>query len=574
MSVTKIHCMKPNALGKPLVSGRLIFQGIFLGVLGAAWPAMAQTVIPPGVGQLLQENRPRPPKPAPSPALPDSASAPDNAATLAPDGGPRVLLRGVQVQDISGLDMAQLVAATGLDQMAGQSLDLAGLRELAQRVSAYLQAHGYLVARAWLPAQDLSNGVLQIHILQGHYGQVLAQSADASIAAASQHWLEPLQQGQVIQKDSLHRRLLLLSDLQGMKFQSMLRPGSLAGEADLVVNVEPARPWKARLGVDNHGNRYAGRERITAGLDWQPGWVFGDQFNVELLRTTERTWQAVAGYSLPLGVNGWRLQTMLSHTDYQLGKEFAALDAHGTANTVMLGLSYPLLRTQTINVRASGGWQHRVLRDMRDVIPSADRKTTQATQLSLSADWQQAQAVTWGSLNLNAGQLRLYDSSRRLDSLTAKAAGHYTRLNLDAARIQYLGTNWSVYGRMSTQWANKNLDDSEKMVLGGASGVRAWPSGEAIGDRGWLTQLELRWNVRPGWQAYAFVDAGAVHLNSAPWTDRDNRRTIAGRGLGVRYEARPIKVDLAVARRNGSAASQADPDAERTRVWLSASYQF
>lgn len=566
--------MKQNSRGKTLVSGGTVCWGLFWSVLGPLLPAAAQTVIPPGVGQLLQENRPRPAKPSPSPALPEGVSAPDGAKASAPDGGARVLLREVQVQNVPGLDTAQLVAATGLDRMAGQSLDLAGLRELAQRVTYYLHAHGYLVARAWLPEQELSNGVLQIHILPGQYGQVQAQSVNASVAAASQRWLEPLQQGKIIRQDTLHRRLLLLSDLQGMTSRSVLRPGSSAGEADLVVNVEPARLWKARLGVDNHGNRYAGRERIIAGLDLRPGWIFGDQASVELLRTTERTWQAAAGYSLPLGVDGWRLQTQISRTDYQLGKEFAALDAHGTADTVMLGLSYPLLRTQTVNVRASGGWQHRVLRDMRDAIPSADRKTTQATQLGLSADWQQAQAVTWGSLILNAGQLRLNDDPRYLDSLTAKAAGHYTRLNLDAARIQYLGANWSVYGRMSTQWANKNLDDSEKMVLGGANGVRAWPSGEAIGDRGWLAQLELRWNMLPGWQTYAFVDAGAVRVNSKPWTDGDNRRSIAGRGLGVRYEARPIRLDLAVARRNGSAAAQSELDADRTRVWLSVSCQF
>jgi len=38
-----------------------------------------------------------------------------------------------------------------------------------------------------------------------------------------------------------------------------------------------------------------------------------------------------------------------------------------------------------------------------------------------------------------------------------------------------------VYGRVSAQWASKNLDSSQKFGLGGPNGVRAYPSGEGYG---------------------------------------------------------------------------------------------
>lgn len=559
-----------------LVSPHTVRQSCFLGFvgwMGLLLPVQAQHVRPPDAGRLLQENRPAPAPPSAAPVLPGTLQS-DGSADAVPAAGPRVVLREVRVQEVPGVDMARLRAATGLDQVAGQALDLNGLRALAQQVTHYLQEQGYLVARAWLPEQDLSSGVLQIQVLEGRYGQALAQGSDSAVAAAAQRWLAPMPHGQVVTRPQLHRSLLLLTDLPGISTRSVLRPGAEVGEADLLLEVEPTERWKGRVALDNYGNRYSGRERLSAGVELQPGLVLGDQASIDVLGTREKTWQAAASYSLPLGIDGWRLQTQLSRTDYQLGKEFSALDAHGTADTFFLGASYPLLRTQYANIRTSMGWQYRRLRDYRDALHNAERKNAKAVVLSLSGDWIEPHAVSWGSLSLHAGDLQLRDEQRAIDSLTARTAGRYNRLNLDAARIQSVLSDWSVYGRVSAQWANKNLDGSEKMTLGGSTGVRGWPTGEAMGDRGWLAQLELRWQLAPAWQPYVFVDGGSVHLNKSPWWVGHNSRSIYGRGLGVRYDAKPIKVDLSVARRNGSSASQSEPDASRTRVWLSASYQF
>ena len=558
-------------------------------LLGLSAGALAQTA--PNAGQLLQENRQAPALPPAAPALPGPLPAPERPASDSAASGPSVVLREVRVQEVPGIDAAQLRASAGLDQAVGQSLQLNGLRELAERVTAYLRSQGLMVARAWLPEQDLSQGVLQINVMDGRYGKVQVQEqtsgqgqpgsdsrndnhSDSALVSEAQRWLEPLQPGQVITQDTLLRRLLLLSDLPGIRTQSLLRPGSGPGEADLLVGVEPTPRWSGRVGIDNFGNRYAGRERITAGLDVQPGWIFGDKASLDVLGTPEKTWQAAASYSLPLGMDGWRLQTQVSHTNYELGKEFSSLGAHGTADTVQLGVSYPLVRTPSFNLRTGMTLQYRSLKDVRDAIPSSDRKSAQGAQLSMSADWLQSHAVTWGVLSLNAGKLSLSDAQQKIDSTTARSAGRYNRLNLDAARLQALVGDWSLYGRVSAQWASKNLDDSEKMVLGGATGVRAWPTGEAVGDQGWLAQLELRWKPMAAWQTYVFVDAGSVRINESPWAAGNNRRSIAGRGLGVRYEAMPIKLDLALARRNGSAASQADPHSSRNRVWVTATYMF
>ena len=123
------------------------------------------------------------------------------------------------------------------------------------------------------------------------------------------------------------------------------------------------------------------------------------------------------------------------------------------------------------------------------------------------------------------------------------------------------------------QWAGKNLDSSEKFVLGGASGVRAWPSGEATGDEGWLAQAELRYQA--GWaQPYVFMDAGTVRINKNPWTSAANRRHIAGAGFGLRADNGPWHLDTALAWRTSGGQPTTEPNASRPTVWVSVSYRF
>ena len=67
-----------------------------------------------------------------------------------------------------------------------------------------------------------------------------------------------------------------------------------------------------------------------------------------------------------------------------------------------------------------------------------------------------------------------------------------------------------------TQWANKNLYSSEKFFLGGANGVRAYPTNEAGGSLGQL--LSTEWQHHFAWQqrrvtAAGFYDTGRIVIN-------------------------------------------------------------
>ncbi len=71
----------------------------------------------------------------------------------------------------------------------------------------------------------------------------------------------------------------------------------------------------------------------------------------------------------------------------------------------------------------------------------------------------------------------------------------------------------TLYLTLSGQWANTNLDPSQKMIAGGPYTVRAYEMSAVTGDTGVQASAEWRHDLRAWhgqWQAVAFLDSEHV----------------------------------------------------------------
>lgn len=522
----------------------------------------------PDAGKTLQEMAPRLEAPRPSPGI--SIEAPKSVET--PAGGMQIKLTSVSIAGSTRFTEAELLAVIG--DVAGQSYDLAGLRGLADRITAYYQAQGYPFARAYLPPQQLSDGKLRIEMVEGRYGQVRIQGDDDLVGTA-QTFLAPLQPGQVIEGALLERAMLVLDDLPGFRVTPIIRPGQELGTGDLNVQLNSVKKFAGEVGVDNQGNRYTGMHRARLNLDANSPFMLGDQLTLRSLLTEEGMWFGNLGYSLPLGGSGLRGILGYAHTYYELGKDFSNLKANGTADTTTVGLSYPIIRSQQANLTVSGSYVHKELTNRKDAAGDRDDRSSDALQLTMSFDLRDnlgGGGVTYGAVSVTPGDLKL-DSTLRANDTNARTEGNFNKLNLDLARVQAVTADLSLFGRLSSQWASKNLDSSERFGLGGPAGVRAYPVGEAYGDEGWLTQLEARYAFG-AFVPYVFYDAGQIKTNAHPWSAGENKRHIAGSGFGARYNAGPWTMDATVAWRTNGGRPQSDTADRSAMGWVTVGYRF
>ncbi len=545
-------------------------QRMTLGVLAllSAHAVLSQTQ-PPDAGRLLNEaTQPSGPTSPAKPfrfRIPRTPSAP---ATPPPATDEAVRLFKLQIEGLSEIDPDTI--ADEIAWTPGRPVDMAVLQQLTAAVEAAVRGRGLVFARVYLPEQDLSSGVLRIGVLEGRYGEVIAEGVSADQA---QGWLYRLRPGKPIMIEPMERTLLILGDLPGVAASSSLSPGEEVGTGDLVVQLEPAPGVTGQVGIDNHGNRYAGNHRAYINLATGSSFTFGDQIRFYLMRSSEDTHAQSLAYDFPIGTDGGRLEVGWLRSSYKLGKEFSALEAQGLSEVRSGGVSYPLLRSREANLRLGGTFRSAQFRDERRAFASVDEKQTQVLDLNLAGDRRSERSAAWATANINLGRLRLEGDAAAADAVSSQANGNYIRMNLELSGLQAMGPTTSVYARAAVQATNRNLDASEKMSLGGPTKVRAWPNGEASGDQGGFIQLEARGRLQTV-EPYVFADAGQVQAHHKPWEDAPNKRSLAGYGVGARWMFNGGSANLVVARRSSNEASRSEPASSRERVWFNLAYSF
>jgi hemolysin activation/secretion protein len=537
-------------------------------LLLAGQPALAQQ-LPVSAGQ-LQQIPPPPQVEKPAPAVEVARPDPVSDSAL---GGVTVAVRSLEISGQTLFPEAELVAASGF--VPGRELDLAGLRQLAAAISAHYHERGYFLAQAYLPAQDVSGGTVTIAVVEGRYGKIeLRNSARLSNGVASDI-LDGLNSGDAVTNATLERRLLLLSDIPGVAVKSTLTPGSEVGTSDLTVDLAPGPRISGSIEADNAGNRYTGTYRAGGTINFNNPTGVGDQISLRLLASTGGLAYGRAAYQAPVGRA--TVGAAFTHMRYQLGREFDGLDAHGTADIAGVFASYPLIRSRRSNLYLTASAEGKRLEDKIDLVSSEVDKNSKVLTIGFNGDLRDSgNGFTVYSFSGSLGDLDIESPfERAVDALTARSQGGFGKVQFNGAHLRPVSGPLSLYGAVRGQLAFDNLDSSEKMELGGAYAVRAYPEGEAYGDQGYVATLEARlgldaWTPSfPGeLQLIGFVDVGEVDYAHDPWLPGSNHTKRSGFGAGLNwFGPEGLIVRASYARKLGDAKATSAPD-RSGRFWF------
>ena len=539
----------------------------------------AQT--PPNAGSLNQQIEREQPPPAAERVIPPIRIEQGAAPAASDPDHQKILVHSLRVKGAHVYAEAALVQAA--DFKGSHEFTLSDLRKMAAKIADYYHQRGYLLAQAFLPAQDIRNGVVTIALLEGEYGNITLRNSASLSDHLARSLLSDLNSGDAVSIGPLETSLLLLSDLPGVNVKSTLVPGASVGASDLIVDVTPGRRVTGSVNVDNTGNRYTGANRVGAMLNLNNLTGYGDVATVQALSSGAGLNYARVSYQAQFG----RAKAGVAYASmhYRLGREFESLQAKGNAQIASVFGGMPLLRSRNNNLYAVINFDAKTFGDRVDSTSTRADKKVRTVMASLTGDHRDglgggglsSYALTWtsGQIDINS------PAARATDITTAQSGGHFDKLGFNAARLQSMTRAVSLYAAVNGQLASKNLDTSEKMELGGVNGVRAYPEGEAYADQGYVLNLEAR-ALLPRWserqrgqmQLAAFIDTGTVTLNKKPWANGDNRRSLSGFGLGLSWADNDnFVVKAYYARKLGTASASSAPD-KNGRFWLQAVKYF
>jgi hemolysin activation/secretion protein len=462
-----------------------------------------------------------------------------------------------------------------LGEVKDKSYDFQGLEQLATQLANHYHLNGYPFASASLPAQDLKDGVLRIEIIEGRYGVI--SSSGEFLPEDAAPFLANLKTEDVIEAKLLERTMLIIDDLPMISVSPSVRPGQNYGTGDLDVRITRNSVWDGELGLDNLGNRFTGENRVKGTLNGYSKFMFGDMVRLSAINTDQNMWLGSLDYEAPLNGQGLRGQIGFAKTTYQLGKDYTYLGASGFANVYTSKISYPVVRTQQHNLTLAVGYTEKQLQDRYVNSGTQNNKKSHAFPFSAYFDARDAfmgGGLTYGNIAYTHGHLSLDDSLSASDATSAQTQGGFNKLNFEVARMQTLPADFSFFARYSAQLASKNLDSSERFNLGGIYGVRAYPIGEGMGDRGWVTQMELRYKFDQV-MGFLLLDNGTSTSNVRPWGGQLSANThLAGKGFGARVQQeKGWNWEASLSWRNtGLPAS--DTINRNPRLWAYATYKF
>jgi len=551
---------------------------------------------PPDAGTLLNEQRQQ------GNRLPDRLPAPDKSVTDRPpqsDSGAKVTVKAFRFTGLGAIATeAELQELVKND--VGRQLGFAELQVVADRITVYLrEKKGYLLPRAYFPKQDITEGVIEIAIIAGRVdGKVKINRAQS--ARISQSLLEGIAgnavpEGSMIRMEEIERAALLMNDIPGVEAKSSLEPGSTPGTARIIIDADEGPLLNGSITSDNYGDRYTGTWRGTGQISANDPFNIGDQLSLSLTGA-ENLIQGRFSYSLPLGTSG--LAGSLTYTGlyYELGGNLTSLKANGRADTIAASLSYPLMRSRSASIWGGLGFEYQIMTDEANGITTKDHSIP-VGNASLTGSFQDSfggGGLTSLNITLYSGNIDLsaVADAQTTDDAGPKTSGTFWRSSYSLSRLQSLTRQLTLSASARGQFTTGNLDSSQKFILGGSTGVRAYPTGEASGDEGHAFTVETRYDIPgiPAWvatQLIGFIDTGWVKLHHDTWPGSianisgRNDYWLSGGGIGLNigkaglYSIRGIWARTIDSNRGRSSADRdADNRSENDRFWLQAMVWF
>lgn len=560
----------------PLAFRAKVLTAVVL-ALAFAWPGMRVAAQARAGGNALQ-------------TLPRVAPPPQSKVNVTVDNRPltgmetllakTIVPKSIRIEGVRSIPFDTVSAR--FKGFVGQPTTIKALIDAATSVTQLYQDKGYALSFAFVPSQDFADGVVRIVAVEGFVNGVDIQGDAGNEAKQIRAIAEHLVNQRPLKRDTFQRYIGLLGRLPGLKVAANVPPPpNTEGATRLKLDVS-RRKISLSTGISFNQPGVQGLFNISEnGL-----LALGEQLSISALAPRGpdgQTFYAVS-YNQPLNSDG--LSAKVDASRYRSEPQNTAGLPSSVKRSLKqdkfgIAISDPIVLTDTRSLTLTGSAYG---------VSNDDRYTNQNTGASLGLRSQARVVqveVAWVDVTAK--------TTRRASMVVAKGANifgaskqgysniagvgitnpvdlNFVRIGSSASLTSTWPLGFTTVVAATGQYSGQSLPTSEQISFGAQRFALAYEPGEAAGDSGWATSIELNralafqltyFKSLVPYISYAIARTYLSKSNAPP-------SRLSSLALGMRWsDNRFYSVDLSVAQPLGDAPVESHERSPRVNATFS-----
>lgn len=435
----------------------------------------------------------------PSDAAPDADEVSDDKKKIIEDSDETPTLEGQaqKSQQVEGMVFVKAVAVTNssiltdteiqalTDSVIGRFVTFEDLQNLVTDFNYAYATKGYVTARAFLPPQTITDGIIRINLVEGYVGKISVENnkytSDSYITKRVS-----AKEGDLFQVIELEQDILKFNKYNnGIKLKADLNKSQTLGATDITLKAEEKFPFHVTALMDNAGRRTIGE--LRGGLILQADSLFKQRDRLTLGSYVSRySVTPFADYNIPVNKYDGRVGFLYSSSFAHIGKgPYRIFDIDSKSYNYSLYYTHPLIRKPTFELNGYAAINYKQATTSFGGYDINTDKITSA-ELALNARWDTKRGIWY----VNQGVYHafpIFDSSSRYFKYT----GSLIRLHDFGHGI--VGQFRGMY-QFSPQ---DNIPYIDQFQAGGLATVRGYSEGLLIGRSGYIISGELLFPIAP-----------------------------------------------------------------------------
>lgn len=435
--------------------------------------------------------------------------------TESAEAGTTFQLKELQVGSSKVLTAEEINAITS--PYIGKEISLKDLYEICNKINNVYGQKGYLTCRAYLPAQRVKSGVVQLKLLEGVTGKITVVGNKNTKEKYITNRVG-LRKEEILNIQALNKDLLRFNGTNDAQLRIAMQAGEVAGTTDYIIQAYEPKNQSWTIYSDNQGSETSGAWR--QGVFYNIRSLSGERDSLNLSYVHSQGTNSLAtGYSRQLGHSGTKLNIGASGNRVKIvNGPMESMGVKGHAYALNLGVSQPLIVTNKTRAMLGLELGHQNSNTKFSGIPWVD-DTLDDISLNYSL-------TNYGRSHIfyqkHTYSYSLADSINTVDPETHKVTDMennrgINRYLFNGLYQRALPGGSLINARLDFQWSPENyLPSARQFYLGGMNSVRGYKESVISGDSGLNYSLEYAMPViNKVTSAYVFTDGGYCFGDSA-----------------------------------------------------------